>query len=70
MLRSGADEGAVSAGRVLFSGAGGIWEFHHLERLPEQLEGSLPTIEALEAELASPETPSAVRRRGTAPDPR
>jgi predicted nuclease of restriction endonuclease-like (RecB) superfamily len=30
----------------------GISEFHHLEQLPEQLEGSLPTIEALEAELA------------------
>ncbi len=33
----------------------GISEFHHLERLPEQLEGSLPTIEALEAELGDPE---------------
>jgi hypothetical protein len=33
----------------------GISEFHHLEKLPEQLEKSLPTIEALEAELASPE---------------
>lgn len=31
----------------------GISEFHHLEQLLEQLEGSLPTIEALEAELAS-----------------
>jgi hypothetical protein len=29
----------------------GISEFHHLEQLPEQLEGKLPTIEALEAEL-------------------
>jgi hypothetical protein len=29
----------------------GILEFHHLEQLPEQLEGSLPTIEAVEAEL-------------------
>jgi len=41
----------------------GISEFHHLEQLPEQLEGSLPTIEALEAELASSETPSAVEPR-------
>jgi hypothetical protein len=30
----------------------GISEFHHLERLPEQLEGTLPTIEQIEAEMA------------------
>ena len=35
----------------------GISEFHHLEQLPEQLEGSLPTIEALEAELTHSEDP-------------
>lgn len=35
----------------------GISEFHHLEQLPEQLEGSLPTIEALEAELTHTEDP-------------
>ena len=35
----------------------GISEFHHLEQLPEQLEGSLPTIEALEAELGDTEDP-------------
>jgi predicted nuclease of restriction endonuclease-like (RecB) superfamily len=33
----------------------GISEFHHLEQLPEQLEGTLPTIEQIEAELATPE---------------
>lgn len=32
----------------------GIAEFRHLEALPEQLRGTLPTIEELEAELASP----------------
>ena len=41
----------------------GISEFHHLEQLPERLEGSLPTIEALEAELAAPEEPPAVKGR-------
>ena len=46
----------------------GISEFHHLERLPEQLEGSLPTIEALEAELAAPEEPPAVKERRVALD--
>lgn len=29
----------------------GISEFRHLETLPEQLQGSLPTIEEIEAEL-------------------
>jgi hypothetical protein len=33
----------------------GIAEFHHLEKLPEQLKGTLPTIEELEAELGSSE---------------
>ena len=33
----------------------GIAEFHHLEKLPEQLQGTLPTIEELEAELGSSE---------------
>ena len=31
----------------------GIAEFRHLEKLPEELEGSLPTIEEIEAELAA-----------------
>jgi hypothetical protein len=30
----------------------GISEFRHLEKLPEQLKGTLPTIEEIEAELA------------------
>jgi predicted nuclease of restriction endonuclease-like (RecB) superfamily len=34
----------------------GISEFTHLEQLPEPLKGTLPTIEEIEAELASPET--------------
>jgi hypothetical protein len=29
----------------------GISEFQHLEELPEQLKGTLPTIEEIEAEL-------------------
>ena len=29
----------------------GISEFKHLEKLPEQLKGTLPTIEEIEAEL-------------------
>ena len=32
----------------------GISEFSHLERLPDQLKGTLPTIEEIEAELGSP----------------
>jgi hypothetical protein len=32
----------------------GISEFRHLERLPDQLKGTLPTIEEIEAELGSP----------------
>ncbi len=32
----------------------GISEFRHLEKLPEQLKGTLPTIEEIEAELGSP----------------
>ena len=31
----------------------GISEFKHMETLPEQLKGTLPTIEEIEAELAS-----------------
>ena len=31
----------------------GISEFQHLEKLPDQLKGTLPTIEELEAELSS-----------------
>ena len=31
----------------------GIAEFRHLEKLPEELKGSLPTIEEIEAELGS-----------------
>jgi predicted nuclease of restriction endonuclease-like (RecB) superfamily len=37
----------------------GISEFRYLEQLPEQLKGTLPTIEELEAELAEPEEPRA-----------
>ena len=33
----------------------GIAEFKHLEKLPEQLPGTLPTIEGIEAELQKPE---------------
>lgn len=33
----------------------GIAEFRHLEKLPEELKGSLPTIEEIEAELRTPE---------------
>jgi hypothetical protein len=33
----------------------GIAEFKHLEKLPEQLQGTLPTIEGIEAELQKPE---------------
>jgi predicted nuclease of restriction endonuclease-like (RecB) superfamily len=33
----------------------GISEFRHLENLPEQLKGTLPTIEEIEAELGKPE---------------
>jgi len=29
----------------------GISEFHYLERLPNNLKGTLPTVEELEAEL-------------------
>jgi predicted nuclease of restriction endonuclease-like (RecB) superfamily len=34
----------------------GISEFRHLEKLPEQLQGTLPTIEEIEAELSERET--------------
>jgi hypothetical protein len=33
----------------------GISEIRHLETLPEQLKGTLPTIEEIEAELGSSE---------------
>jgi hypothetical protein len=33
----------------------GIAEFKHLEKLPERLQGTLPTIEEIEAELQKPE---------------
>jgi len=33
----------------------GIAEFRHLEKLPEQLKGTLPTIEEIEAEMANAE---------------
>jgi hypothetical protein len=36
----------------------GIAEFRRLEKLPEQLRGTLPTIEEIEADLAKPEEPS------------
>jgi hypothetical protein len=35
----------------------GIAEFRSLETLPEQLQGTLPTIEELEAELGNAEKP-------------
>ena len=36
----------------------GIAEFRHLEKLPEEFKGALPTIEEIEAELGnSEETP-------------
>jgi len=37
----------------------GISEFRHLETVPEQLKGTLPTIEEIEAELGKPEEQSA-----------
>jgi hypothetical protein len=33
----------------------GISEFSHLEKLPEQIKSTLPTIEEIEAELRQPE---------------
>jgi YhcG PDDEXK nuclease domain len=36
----------------------GISEFRHLEKLPDQLKGTLPTIEQIEAELGTPQEPS------------
>jgi len=36
----------------------GISEFRHLEQLPEQLKGTLPTIQQIEAELGKAEEPS------------
>lgn len=39
-----------------------ISEFKHLERLPGQLQGTLPAIEEIEAELGRPETPSEAPR--------
>ncbi len=35
----------------------GIADFRYLENLPEQLKGTLPTIEEIEAELQQPEIP-------------
>lgn len=35
----------------------GVAEFRYLEQLPEQLKGTLPTIEEIEAELEMPTTP-------------
>jgi predicted nuclease of restriction endonuclease-like (RecB) superfamily len=34
----------------------GIAEFRHLEQLPEQLQGTLPSIEEIEAEVANPDS--------------
>lgn len=42
------------------------WETKLLERLPEELEGCLPTVEELEAELRSPRGPTST----WAPEPR
>src|SRR5438046_7085302 len=36
----------------------GIAQFRHLEKLPEQLQGTLPTIEEIEAELGTSAEPS------------
>jgi hypothetical protein len=36
----------------------GISEFRHLEKLPEQLQGTLSTIEEVEAELVKPASKS------------
>jgi predicted nuclease of restriction endonuclease-like (RecB) superfamily len=36
----------------------GVSEFRHIEKLPEQLKGTLPTIEEIEAELSKPVEPS------------
>ena len=36
----------------------GVSEFLHLEKLPEQLKGTLPTIEEIEAELGKTDEPS------------
>jgi len=36
----------------------GIAEFRHLEKLPEQLQGTHPTIEEIEAELGKSVEPS------------
>jgi predicted nuclease of restriction endonuclease-like (RecB) superfamily len=35
----------------------GVSEFRHIEKLPEQLRGTLPTIEEIEAELSKPVEP-------------
>lgn len=45
----------------------GIAEFRHLEKLPEQLKGTLPTIEEIELELAGSEEHGEGSREG---DPR
>jgi len=37
----------------------GVSEFKHVQTLPEQLKGTLPTIEELEAELGAPDEPPA-----------
>ena len=37
----------------------GVSEFKHVQTLPEQLKGTLPTIEELEAELGAPGEPPA-----------
>lgn len=35
----------------------GVAEFTHLEKLPEEFQGTLPTIEEIEAELGAIEAP-------------
>lgn len=35
----------------------GVAEFTHLEKLPEEFKGNLPTIEEIEAELGSSDQP-------------
>ena len=39
------------------------WETQLVDKLPEELEGSLPTIEQIEAELMSPAKPVRPRRK-------
>jgi hypothetical protein len=46
----------------------GISEFTHLEQLPEPLKGTLPTIEEIEAELATCKTRTTEERTHAFPN--